>query len=146
MVAKPRVLSFKPKKKENRTDLDLKAWSGHPGHHRRAGASSAHQDGRGGWEGLVAGDSCWFWCCSTRLFHQSTGWSLCYRTDSCWQRCQCSLWLLSSQQRAKVTYGAKIRVRCVYDPGVMLVIQILGFDLHCCSKASLQRMQKSQVE
>lgn len=88
MMAKPRVtmlrlLSFKPKEKENATDLDLKAWLGRPAHHRRAGASSAHQGGQGGWEGLAAVDSCWFWCRATQLFHQSTGWSLCYRIDSC---------------------------------------------------------------
>lgn len=44
------------------TNLNSKAWLGHLAHHRRAGASSGHRDGRGVSEVLVVGDSCWFGC------------------------------------------------------------------------------------
>lgn len=83
--AQTKCCPLNQKRKENTTDPDLRAWLGCPAHHRKAVASSAHQGGRGGWEWLAAGDSCWFWCSTTRLFHQSTGWSLHYRTESCWQ-------------------------------------------------------------
>lgn len=56
------------KRERNTTDLDLKALLGHPAHHRRARASSAHQGGQEGSQEVAAGDSYRFWCRDTQLF------------------------------------------------------------------------------